>query len=234
MALNQAGGINPHHISNLFATLHHESGPTGYLGRGTHHSIIGALVDSQNTSNIAVIWDEDHDTRVISLLEKMYTENILFKKYKPNFASKPLQTRVQVIGERKGFLSILVGVSGLPDVSSDEGFLLNKGIGENLKTLVEEINKVSQDQNDPWPVDVSFWCLETSRQLNILEDKKGALDFRQTWFSEGLGYPIQNIINDKEAHVQAYLLFLIFQWDLGNLRPMSFEDPRRQIIAALL
>ncbi len=88
--------------SEFFQTLHDESKPTGHLGRGTHYSILRALVWHDNLGNptkeakyldFAVIWDEDHDERVIEAIEKMYIEGLL--------------TSAIFIGERKGHLSVI-------------------------------------------------------------------------------------------------------------------------------
>ena len=66
--------------SDFFQTLHDETSPTGYLGRGTHCSVLRAVVfhdpmgkplpEGQFT-DFAVIWDEDHDTRVIEPIEEI-------------------------------------------------------------------------------------------------------------------------------------------------------------------
>ena len=64
--------------SKLFSTLHDEAEPVGNLGRGTHYSVFRAaewfdverrpLVQAQ-IHDFAIVWDEDHDTRVISTVE---------------------------------------------------------------------------------------------------------------------------------------------------------------------
>src|SRR5262245_36988079 len=72
--------------SDFFKTLHDERSPTGYLGRGTHCSILRAVVfhDEHETplpsgefTDFAVIWDEDHDVRVIESIEKIYRLGLL-------------------------------------------------------------------------------------------------------------------------------------------------------------
>jgi hypothetical protein len=84
--------------SNSFKTLCDETKPTGNIGRGCHYSIFEA---KDNTSkqenaffNFAVIWDEDHDTRVIKVLEDLYEQQKL--------------TNYIIVGERKGgFYAVL-------------------------------------------------------------------------------------------------------------------------------
>src|SRR5262245_57485669 len=72
--------------SDFFTTIHDETGPTGYLGRGTHYSILRAMVfhdpvgkplpEGQHT-DFALIWDEDHDVRVIEPIEEIYRRRLL-------------------------------------------------------------------------------------------------------------------------------------------------------------
>ena len=89
--------------SPFFQTLHDEPSPVGVLGRGTHYSILRAVtwhdafLQPQSKAQLldfAVIWDEDHDTRVMMVLEAMYFDGL--------FAP------VKFIGERKGGLHVLV------------------------------------------------------------------------------------------------------------------------------
>lgn len=89
--------------STLFSCLHDETGPVGYLGRGTHYSVLRSVewldvvrepLATPQIHDFAVIWDEDHDTRVITAIERIYMAGLL--------------SPVQFIGERKGFLSVIV------------------------------------------------------------------------------------------------------------------------------
>jgi hypothetical protein len=72
--------------SDFFKTLHDETSPTGHLGRGTHYSVLRAVVFHDPMGNalsegqfadFAVIWDEDHDTRVMEPIEKLYLKGLL-------------------------------------------------------------------------------------------------------------------------------------------------------------
>lgn len=89
--------------SPLFHTLYNEQSQVGKLGRGTHYSILGAVqwVDKRKKllplpgiQRFAVIWDEDHDERVIDVAERAYMRGI--------FAP------VLYIGERKASLTVVV------------------------------------------------------------------------------------------------------------------------------
>jgi hypothetical protein len=91
--------------SDFFQTLHDEQTPTGTLGRGTHYSILRAVVfqDEEGKAlaeaeffDFAVIWDEDHDLRVIEAIQRIYIAGLL-----PRFT---------IFGERKGcFTAIIKG-----------------------------------------------------------------------------------------------------------------------------
>jgi hypothetical protein len=89
--------------SDYFTTIYDQTEPVGNLGRGTHYSVLryaswfdveAKRIDIPQTHDFAVIWDEDHDTRVIQAIEKIYKSGLL--------------SPIQFIGERKAFLSIVV------------------------------------------------------------------------------------------------------------------------------
>jgi hypothetical protein len=89
--------------SPLFSVLHDEPGPIGSLGRGTHSSILSAVqwrnaagrpMALPQIQRFAVIWDEDHDMRVIPVLEAAYMNNLL--------------APVLFVGERKASLTVII------------------------------------------------------------------------------------------------------------------------------
>ncbi len=91
--------------SPFFETIYDQPKPIEDIGRGTHYSIL-CCAQWRNTfmtpqtnggariQHFAVIWDEDHDQRVISTIEEAYFQGILGP--------------VKFIGERKGALTVLV------------------------------------------------------------------------------------------------------------------------------
>ena len=123
--------------SDFFKTLHDEQSPTGYLGRGTHYSVLRAVVFHDATgkpvakaqfADFAVIWDEDHDDRVIEPIEKLHRCGLL-----PCFL---------MFGERKGtFTAVLAN-----DIHDQ--FLCS--------VLQDRLNKITQrlDTGDAWPARV--------------------------------------------------------------------------------
>lgn len=89
--------------SQIFSCLHDEPGPVGHIGRGSHYSVFrvpewrdvtGTPISTAQIHDFAVIWDEDHDDRIIAVAERLYVHGLF--------------SPVQFIGERKGMLTILV------------------------------------------------------------------------------------------------------------------------------
>lgn len=123
--------------SPLFITLHDETTPTGSDIAGTHHSILRAVIFTQpspylkNTRlasflDVAVIWDRDHDERVIRVLESLYLLGGL--------------TPVKAIRERKGILYVFLEPAEAAD--------LDRGHFHSLLTTI------CKNQPDVWPVQV--------------------------------------------------------------------------------
>jgi hypothetical protein len=109
--------------SEFFQTLHNKPSPTGHLGRGAHYSVLRAVVfhDAKGHSlptaqfaDFALIWDENHDVRVIEPIERIYRAGLL-----PRFS---------MFGERKGsFTAVLAD-----DARVVTNVRIN-GITQNLK-----------------------------------------------------------------------------------------------------
>lgn len=123
--------------SDFFQTLHDEQGPTGYLGRGTHYSILravvfhdasGAQLPKAQFADFAVIWDEDHDQRVIERIEKVLRSGLL--------------SRFLMFGERQGMFTAVLA-NQIRDRSE-------------LSALQEMIERITQhpDDGDAWPARV--------------------------------------------------------------------------------
>lgn len=123
----------------FFKTLHDETKPVGSFGRGAHYSVMrvpiwqdkllhpqpqGAMLD------FAIIWDEDHDERVLEVIERLYFGGLL--------------APVRFIGERKGTLSVLIDVETMETWTP-----------AILKKYRWAVGNISSSQNDPWPAHVS-------------------------------------------------------------------------------
>lgn len=125
--------------STLFSCLHDETGPVGSLGRGTHYTVLRSVewldvvrkpLAIPQIHDFAVIWDEDHDTRVIPAIERIYMAGLL--------------SPVQFIGERKGFLSVIVAAK-----------FFFYGDGAALQQYREAIGKIATNlEFDSWTSEV--------------------------------------------------------------------------------
>ncbi len=126
---------------NYFKTLHDETSPVGQLGRGAHYSIVQSLAwtdlklipsSTPLLHNLAIIWDEDHDERIIGVIETLYLRGLL--------------TPVLFAGERKGALSLV----------------LNSDIATNmpdgwLSEYTRKVSSIADNLEDPWGIDVSLF-----------------------------------------------------------------------------
>lgn len=129
--------------STLFSCLYDEPAPIGHLGRGTHYSIfrsvewldvIRAPLLTPQVHDFAVIWDEDHDTRIINVIEAIYMAGLL--------------SPIQFIGERKGMLTVIVAAKFY--------FAHSKS---NLDTYIRQLNEISENprHGDSWPTEVGMF-----------------------------------------------------------------------------
>ena len=118
--------------SDFFLTLHDEIEPTGKLGRGTHYSVLRATVFHDQYGkrlkeaffcDFAVIWDEDHDDRIISAIERIYQVGML-----PRFT---------FFGERKGRISALMNQNIYDKFSQNDLKLYEHILQESTELTLE-------------------------------------------------------------------------------------------------
>lgn len=124
--------------SSLFTCLYDETAPIGALGRGTHYSVFRCVewldvtrrpLAHPQVHDFAVIWDEDHDERVIEAIERIYMAGLL--------------SPVQFIGERKGGLTAIVAAKFY--------FIGSEAETEGYRRALEAI---TQGLDDPWPAEL--------------------------------------------------------------------------------
>jgi hypothetical protein len=93
--------LKPH--SQFLSCIYDEVTPLGNIGRGTHCSIFRCAewydglrnrLFQAEVHDFAVVWDEDHDARVLVAAERLYLAGIF--------------SPVLFIGERKGTLTVVV------------------------------------------------------------------------------------------------------------------------------
>lgn len=123
--------------SSLFTTPYDEQEPIGFLGRGTHYSILRSVEwldvtlkasDRPFIHDFAVVWDEDHDTRVVETLEQIYLKGLL----------PPLL----FAGERKGTLTVIVDYRFYDSLTELE-----------FDKYKQEIENILNEFVDPWPLE---------------------------------------------------------------------------------
>lgn len=124
--------------SKLFSCLYDEAGPVGSLGRGTHYSVFRAVewldvtrrpLTLPQIHDFAVIWDEDHDERVIDAIERIYMAGLL--------------SPIQFIGERKGSLTAIVAAR-----------FYFSGSEADSKAYRSAIEAITRDLPDSWPAEI--------------------------------------------------------------------------------
>jgi hypothetical protein len=124
--------------SPFFQTLYDESRPVGNFGRGTHYSVLRVPIWQDEWLNplpqaalldFAVLWDEDHDERVVQAVEEIY------------FAG--LMGPVRFIGERKGSLNVLI-----------HGNQASPWAQNALNSYREAVSRISNGLEDAWPATV--------------------------------------------------------------------------------
>ncbi len=129
--------------STLFSCLYDEPEPVGYLGRGTHYSVFRSVewldvtrspLAVPEIHDFAVVWDEDHDTRIIDVIEDIYMAGLL--------------SPIQFIGERKGMLTVIVAAK-----------FYFSGSETDLESYTRLLQKISDNprHGDAWPVEVGMF-----------------------------------------------------------------------------
>jgi hypothetical protein len=128
--------------STLFHCLYDEQEPVGRLGRGTHYSVFRAVewldvcrkrLNRPHIHDFAVIWDEDHDERVIEAIERIYIAGLL--------------SPVQFVGERKGMLTVIIAAKGY------------WGMAEDAQDYAEQLQVATggATYQDWWPVQLGMF-----------------------------------------------------------------------------
>lgn len=126
--------------SELFNTLYDEQEPIGEIGRGTHYSVLSSVewnsafrkpLSKPLAHKFAVVWDEDHDTRVIHSIENLYKAGL--------FAP------VEFIGERKGFLTVVVG-----------NCIYNES-DKIIREYTSAVTNAAQPYDDEWSVEIGVF-----------------------------------------------------------------------------
>ena len=146
--------------SPFFQVLHDERSHVGNLGRGTHYSVVRTMLPVVEEADpkspeeqifgsarrrqlqmldIAIIWDEDHDERIWSVIERLHVAGLL--------------APTRFIGERKGSITVIC------DPTIDYG----SGGFDNYSQLIEQEAWVVD--GDEWSVEVVLGIGDGSGQI---------------------------------------------------------------------
>ena len=134
--------------SNIVSCLYDQPIPVGNLGRGAHYSIFrstqfrdtdGRRTEEASLHDFAVIWDEDHDTRIIDLVEELHLSGLLWP--------------VMFIGERKGGVTVVM----------DDRLRRAGNIGSDYLNRVVQI---CDRQPDPWGCDFGIFDVFFEREVS--------------------------------------------------------------------
>ena len=91
------------YYSTIFTTIYDQPESISDFSNGVHYSIMRAVewLDVERNSlsapeihDFAILWDRDHDVRIINVIEKLYLTGLL--------------SPIQFIGEHKGVLTIIL------------------------------------------------------------------------------------------------------------------------------
>jgi hypothetical protein len=123
----------------FFHALYEQTEPVGAFGRGVHYSVYRALVwhnpDLSSRKHaafhdIAVVWDEDHDTRVLGVLARIHADGAL--------------AAINFIGEAKGMLSVVLDEHASAAFDDDA-----------MEQFAERLRPLADIGSDTWPVEVA-------------------------------------------------------------------------------
>lgn len=137
--MSQTQSVNQY--STLVTCLYDEQEPVGYTN--THYSIFRSVewldvvrnpLDRAQIHDFAVIWDRDHDERVIAVIEDLYLNGLL--------------SPIQFIGEYKGTLTIILAAKFYFHDTED-----------NLKQYVAQVKDTVEkcEIGDFWQVEVGLF-----------------------------------------------------------------------------
>lgn len=112
--------------------IYDEPAPTGHIGRGTHYSVVqalswrsekGDLRQQASVQNVAIIWDEDHDERIIPCVEALLMAGLLHA--------------VSMIGERKGGVTIVFNTMSAARLSEDQKRVYRQEVAQVINDVVD-------------------------------------------------------------------------------------------------
>jgi hypothetical protein len=136
MQMHEIQQYSPH-----LRCIYDEPAPTGLIGSGTHYSVVQALCWRSNkgelrkqaaVQNVAIIWDEDHDLRIIPCVEALLMAGLLHA--------------IAIIGEREGGVTIVFNSLSATQMSEDQ----KRAYREEVTHVINDV--VTSKHDDSWGI----------------------------------------------------------------------------------
>lgn len=165
--------------------IYDEPAPTGYIGRGTHYSVVqalcwrsekGELRQQASVQNVAIIWDEDHDERIIPCIEALHMAGLLYA--------------IAMIGERKGGITIVLK-------SMCAAYMSKAQMSAYKEEVTRTIDQVVNDEHG------DYWNTEF-----------GAFSETPSMNEPGYSTFHRQLINDDVHKVDTYIRNIDNLWDV--------------------
>jgi hypothetical protein len=138
--------------SPLFSCIYDQPEPVGSIGRGSHYSVFrtvqwrdidGDFRDSGREHDIAVVWDEDHDSRIVDVIGHFHMAGLLWP--------------VVFIGERKGLLTLILWHGVDPSVERADWYDAVREIAAN------------ETDHDSWSVEYGTFHRDPANTQGLTE-----------------------------------------------------------------
>lgn len=153
--------------SPFFQTLHDEDHPVGHLGRGAHYSVLRCVTWHSQTlkpleksafHDFAIIWDEDHDVRIVPVIERLYFQGLL--------------APALFIGERKGSLTLLTRDSFAQELGQS-----------SFDAYVASVSEIAPPDDDYWPTHIHGYSQPEGYIINDSAERVALYlnNLRQLW-----------------------------------------------------
>lgn len=147
--------------SSYFDVIFDEAEPVAKLGRGAHYSVFravswhspqGEFLPRAQNHDFAVIWDEDHDPRIINCVEELYFDGHLskfsiFGERKANLTAIPTSDALKFYGREalERLVKQVAEFAAKPDHWNGEVYGIDD---DNLSIILDDYARVSAYLNN--------------------------------------------------------------------------------------
>lgn len=151
MNLDQEQAMTNRTYSHLFSCLYDQQEPVGAIGRGSHYSVFrsiqwrsldGGAREKGRLHDFAVIWDEDHDERIIRVVERLQLAGLMWP--------------IVFVGERKAILNVLLAHQAGPIEHDDPTYV------QRVREIAEDV-----DGGDVWDLRFGTYHRDPANQQDL-------------------------------------------------------------------